>query len=119
MIVVVDGVSRFPSETQSVADFTRDMGVLTYAIGVGNDVTLEELNIIAGDSSRVLTTSSFAALPNIDLQLGDMAVLPYLNCGLYLGNSEWMDGFKGTIRRFSGSTRPAATEPVGTGPAVD
>ncbi|XP_076450405.1 protein PIF-like [Babylonia areolata] len=69
LIVVVDGVSRFPSDTQSVAEFTRGMGVKIWAIGVGQDVTQEELTSIAGDASTVLRTASFSALPAVDLQL--------------------------------------------------
>ena len=67
--MIVDGVSRFPSETQSVAQFTRQMSVEVNAIGVGQTVTQQELVNIAGDVSRVFTTNSFAALPSIDLQL--------------------------------------------------
>ena len=69
MIVIVNDVSPLPTETAIVADFSRQMDVEINAIGVGGDITQEELQTITGDVSRVFNANSFAALPSVNLQL--------------------------------------------------
>ena len=74
MIVIVDSVSRFPDDTRSVAEFTVGMGIDVQAVGIGNQVTNEELLAIAGSQDKVYTTSSFSVLPAVDVGLSKINI---------------------------------------------
>jgi len=41
---------------------SRDENVLSFAVGVGNEINLSELELIAGAAERVITVENFGAL---------------------------------------------------------
>ena len=67
LIVLTDGFSGDDVVGPSMA--ARASNITTYAIGIGSNVDLMQLESIAGDSSRVFTVDSTASLLNeIDIE---------------------------------------------------
>ena len=68
-IVVTDGRSNNPTTTISAAEMAHSEGILSYAVGVGDNVNMEELAVIATDpdsqyvrSVAEFSTSEFRSL---------------------------------------------------------
>lgn len=65
-IVITDGLSQLPHETEREAKNLHTLGVHVYAIGVGKHYDVEELKVIASDPlHNVFEVSSYAVLENI------------------------------------------------------
>ncbi|CAH1791712.1 unnamed protein product [Owenia fusiformis] len=66
-IVITDGKSRFPHKTIKEARLARKAGIFMFAIGVGQDVSNQELNAIASEPSEnfVFKVYNFRALDKI------------------------------------------------------
>ncbi|XP_055863248.1 collagen alpha-6(VI) chain-like isoform X1 [Biomphalaria glabrata] len=64
-LVITDGVSHEPNWTATEAKLARDSGIVMFAVGVGTNITNEELFNIAGDHSRVNHVDNFDNLNNI------------------------------------------------------
>ena len=63
MIVITDGLSQHPGQTTIVANQLRAAGIQTIAVGVGPNVNLAELKVIASDPRHVFTVPRFYDLP--------------------------------------------------------
>ena len=71
-IVLTDGRSQEPGKTAELALMARNAGLTMYAVGVGSlGTTLDqqELEVIAGDPSRVLLADSYSTLNSIKASL--------------------------------------------------
>ena len=65
-IVITDGLSQLPGETEKEAEKLHNLGVHVYAIGVGEHYAVDELKAIASDPvNNVFEVSSYAVLENI------------------------------------------------------
>ncbi|KAL3865980.1 hypothetical protein ACJMK2_043322 [Sinanodonta woodiana] len=82
-IVITDGLSTQPNLTQQTAKAARDSGILIFAIGVGNQVNMDELNGIAKDTKQVFLVDDFNALSGMVKQLTQAAceaIRPTVTC---------------------------------------
>lgn len=61
-IVITDGDSDDKAETKKEADICHRENYEMFAVGVGRDVTLAQLKIIASDENLVFTVTSYAEL---------------------------------------------------------
>ena len=61
-IVVTDGHSNNPDPTITAAEMAHSKGILSYAVGIGNNVDMEELAVIATDpdSQYVRSVAEFS-----------------------------------------------------------
>ncbi|CAE1302786.1 unnamed protein product [Acanthosepion pharaonis] len=85
-IVITDGLSQLPHETEREAKNLHTLGVHVYAIGVGKHYDVEELKVIASDPlHNVFEVSSYAVLENIAQSFnvktceGDLFISIYLS----------------------------------------
>ncbi|XP_039270449.2 integrin alpha-D-like [Styela clava] len=74
MILLTDGQASDAENVTENAQNLRDLGVLPYAVGVGNTVNITELNLIAtgdpqGNNTRVLMTNTFSGLDVVAKEL--------------------------------------------------
>jgi collagen type VI alpha len=69
LIVITDGASTLPDKTKLEADAIHQSNINIFAIGVGNNVKMSELEMIASDKQNVFTVDNFDALNNIQHQL--------------------------------------------------
>nr|XP_039270450.1 integrin alpha-D-like [Styela clava] len=74
MILLTDGKATDAENVTKNAQNLRDLGVLPYAVGVGNEVNITELNLIAtgdprGNNTRVLMTGTFSGLDVVAKEL--------------------------------------------------
>ncbi|KAK3096894.1 hypothetical protein FSP39_004520 [Pinctada imbricata] len=67
MIVITDGLSRFPAKTAQEASLAHDAGIYTFAIGIGRGVDKGELSSIASNPDRefMFYVDGFDALNSI------------------------------------------------------
>ena len=67
MIVITDGLSRYPAKTSREASLAHDAGIYTFAIGIGRGVDKGELSSIASDpdSEFMFYVDGFDALHSI------------------------------------------------------
>ncbi|KAK3585313.1 hypothetical protein CHS0354_040262, partial [Potamilus streckersoni] len=68
-IVITDGLSTQPNLTQQTTKAARDSGILVFAIGVGSQTNMNELNGIANDTKQVFFVDDFNALSGMVKQL--------------------------------------------------
>lgn len=70
-VVITDGKSRFPSITEAEAIAARDDGIWLFAVGVGNDVDVDELKAIASQPSDefAMQVASFDILNTLGSRL--------------------------------------------------
>ncbi|XP_060081669.1 collagen alpha-1(XII) chain-like [Ylistrum balloti] len=69
MVVMTDGQSQDGQGTATMAAQAHQAGIEVVAIGIGNGVSMSELQAIASDSKHVLTVDSFLALASIQHSL--------------------------------------------------
>lgn len=69
MFVVTDGQSQRPVSTQQAANLAHKAGIKTFAIGVGNSISKQELEHIASDPRHVFHVSTFEALHQLQSEL--------------------------------------------------
>ncbi|XP_062586510.1 cartilage matrix protein-like, partial [Saccostrea cucullata] len=62
LFVVTDGLSISLSATSQAANLAHKAGIKTFAIGIGNLISIQELLNIASDSKHVFRVSTFDAL---------------------------------------------------------
>ncbi|XP_061173470.1 collagen alpha-6(VI) chain-like [Saccostrea echinata] len=65
IVVITDGESFSKSETEESALQARNMGISMFAIGVGANVNVEELSLIAGITEHVYRVSNYGDLKSI------------------------------------------------------
>jgi collagen type VI alpha len=68
-IVVTDGQSAFPAATKIEADKLKKLGVTVFSIGVGPQISMQELRDMASGADKVLTVKDFKALSNIQASI--------------------------------------------------
>jgi len=84
MIIFTDGGTHKTSESyDTVLPTLEAKGVHRVAVGIGKDIKTSELEIIAGDKSRVINAESFEDLSN---QLDDIREA---SCNIDGGYTEW------------------------------
>ncbi|XP_041349212.1 collagen alpha-6(VI) chain-like [Gigantopelta aegis] len=64
-IVLTDGQSQKQDVTSQEAALARDAGIIMFAVGVGNNVSREELISIAGKEDNAFTVANYSALQSI------------------------------------------------------
>ena len=72
MIVITDGSSENPAETIRQAQLAKADGIRIIAVGVGNNVFLEELQEIATNQQKLYRAPDFAALRGIESDIRNM-----------------------------------------------
>ena len=72
MIVITDGTSVNPAETIRQAKAAQDEGIRMIAVGVGNQVFVEELQRIASNQRKYYPVADFNALRSIEADLRAM-----------------------------------------------
>ncbi|GFS14306.1 collagen alpha-1(XII) chain [Elysia marginata] len=65
VMVITDGRSNMPTETENMANEVRKMGAMIISIGIGNDVDPDELRKISANSSNVFRAENFDVLDTI------------------------------------------------------
>lgn len=66
VVVLTDGQSLIPEETFKEAQGLHDMGARVFVIGVGQDVSMDELKKVASKQDDVFFVSSFEVLSEIE-----------------------------------------------------
>lgn len=61
-IVMTDGLSNYPKQTQHEAQLAHKMGITTIAVGIGNRVDERELQALASHQEYLFTVDNFDAL---------------------------------------------------------
>ncbi|KAH9515717.1 hypothetical protein Btru_011809 [Bulinus truncatus] len=65
IVLLTDGAATHHNEAVQEADLTRNNGVTIITVGIGHHIDTRELEVIAGDKSRVYTASTFEDLDNL------------------------------------------------------
>ena len=65
LILLTDGQSTVPIETAKEAELIHKENITVYAVGIGNNVDMNELQIIASSPEQLYSVSNFDALQNI------------------------------------------------------
>ncbi|XP_078489774.1 integrin alpha-D-like [Ciona intestinalis] len=69
MILITDGRADDAIDLYSSAEYVRSQGIITFAIGIGNSVLRDQLQIVAngklGEDTRVFEVTTFASLNTI------------------------------------------------------
>lgn len=65
VVVITDGRSNMPTETENMANEVRKMGAMIVSIGIGNDVDPDELRKISASDSNVFRVENFDVLSTI------------------------------------------------------
>ncbi|XP_061170059.1 transmembrane matrix receptor MUP-4-like [Saccostrea echinata] len=86
MFVVTDGQSISPTATKQAANLVHKAGVKTFAIGVGNSISKQELLNIASDPQHVFHVSSFDALHLLQSELRNKTCEALSYSSLYCSN---------------------------------
>lgn len=73
VIVMTDGKSDLPGETQVAAQLLKNHGISTFAVGIGESVDHEELKGIASQEDYVFTVNTFDALVTLKTLLAKEA----------------------------------------------
>lgn len=68
-IVITDGESNYPKETEKEARLCHEANIQTFAIGVGAAVVRKELEAIASEPDLVFTVDDYAALDSLRIIL--------------------------------------------------
>nr|XP_015196350.1 PREDICTED: integrin alpha-X-like [Lepisosteus oculatus] len=72
LVVITDGKSNDPKEKfENVIPLAESRGIIRYAIGVGKQISKQELKTIASSPKDVFEVNSFEALNSILKQLGE------------------------------------------------
>ena len=69
MILITDGHSRFHSSTLQAAGLGHQAGIHSFAIGIGDRVSVQELRSIASDPQYVFQASTFDGLSRLQTTL--------------------------------------------------
>ncbi|XP_036362498.1 cartilage matrix protein-like [Octopus sinensis] len=69
MIVITDGQSTTPRDTLREATKLAQSNIIAFTIGVGKQIDLNELKVIAGDSSRMFEVANYDTLHTIEKKL--------------------------------------------------
>ena len=69
LVVLTDGQSQSPIETQLQAHKIHQTDIKVISIGIGSSVVKDELNTIATDRGHVFTVANFNALKDIAVEL--------------------------------------------------
>ncbi|XP_062342329.1 integrin alpha-X-like [Osmerus eperlanus] len=70
LVVITDGKSNDPKDSfEKVLPLAEERGVVRIAVGVGNQVSSEELKQVASSPEGVFETNSFEALKTIQVQI--------------------------------------------------
>ena len=72
MIVITDGSSENPAETINQAQMAKAEGIRIIAVGVGNNVFVEELQQIASNQRKYYQAADFTALQGIEADIRNM-----------------------------------------------
>jgi secreted protein with Ig-like and vWFA domain len=62
ILVLTDGYSDIPSNTLSSSTNANSNGIITFAVGIGSSVNINELLSIAEKPNRLITTTDFDSL---------------------------------------------------------
>ena len=68
-IVITDGESNYPRETEREAQLCHDENIQVFAVGVGTAVVQKELEAIASSPDLVFKVDSYEALDSLRLIL--------------------------------------------------
>lgn len=69
IIVITDGQSTTPQDTIREAAKLAQNNIIAFTIGVGKQIDLNELKVIAGDSSRMFEVANYDTLHTIEKKL--------------------------------------------------
>lgn len=81
VVVITDGLSKYPSITRVQANLAKSEGITMFSIGIGNLTDKDELLAIASDKRYLFEVGDFETLLTID------SVVAHLACGGMLHNT--------------------------------